>query len=261
VKQSFIARFDYILECDVSKAEWVGVAVLCRDKVMMAEIHAGVDPHTDNAKNFFGAKFDSNGDPLTKKDSELRTIAKIMTFRLIYGGSAYSFYIDQKMPNYSKKKWAEIVEAFYNKYSGLKAWQANNVRLVYRNNGVLRNPTGRMFKFYKGPKGYRPQQVKNFPVQAFATADVMPLAMTIIYKKFRKAGFKSLFIGQVHDSLLFDTYKEELEAIALLCRDVFRNLPKYVMQLWPEINFDLPMDGDAEYGESWGNLKKLKLAD
>jgi DNA polymerase I-like protein with 3'-5' exonuclease and polymerase domains len=260
VKLSFRARLDFILECDISKAEWVGVAILCRDVVMMEEIRAGIDPHTENAKNFFGAKFDKNGDPLTKKDSELRTIAKIMTFRLIYGGSAYSFYMDQKMPSLSKKKWEEIVEAFYAKYSGLAKWQAENIRMVYRNNGVLRNPTGRKFRFYKGPKGYRPQQVKNFPVQAFATADIMPLAMTIIYKRFKKAGFKSLMIGQVHDSILFDVYADEMEAIALMCRDVFRSLPEYVMQLWPEINFDLPMDGDAEYGESWGELNKLKLA-
>jgi DNA polymerase I-like protein with 3'-5' exonuclease and polymerase domains len=260
IKLSFVARYDYILECDISKAEWVAVACLCRDAVMMAEIHAGVDPHTENAKNFFGAKFDSNGDPLTKKDSELRTVAKIMTFRLIYGGSAYSFYMDAKMPNYSKKKWAEIVEAFYEKYKGLAKWQAENVRKVIRNGGALRIPTGRKFRFFKGPKGYRPQQVKNFPVQAFATADMMPLAMTIIYKKFKKAGFKSLMVGQVHDAIIFDVIAEEMEAIATLCRDVYRKLPEYVMQLWPEINFDLPMDGDADYGESWGDLTKLKLA-
>jgi DNA polymerase-1 len=260
IKLSFIARYDYILECDISKAEWVAVACLCRDKVMMAEIHAGVDPHTENAKKFFGAKFDKNGDPLTKKDSELRTVAKIMTFRLIYGGSAYSFYMDQKMPNYSKKKWEQIVEEFYEKYSGLAAWQAENVRRVIRNGGVLRNPTGRKFRFFKGPKGYRPQQIKNFPVQAFATADMMPLAMTVIYKKFIAAGFKSLMIGQVHDAIIFDVFACEMEAIAKLCRDVYRKLPEYVMQLWPEINFDLPMDGDADYGKSWGDLTKLKLA-
>ena len=260
IKLSFIARNDYILECDISKAEWVAVACLCRDKVMMAEIHAGVDPHTENAKNFFGAKFDSNGDPLTKKDSELRTVAKIMTFRLIYGGSAYSFYMDQKMPNLSKKKWEAIVAAFYEKYKGLAKWQAENVRRVIRNGGVLRIPTGRKFRFFKGPKGYRPQQIKNFPVQAFATADMMPLAMTIIYKRFKKAKFKSLMVGQVHDAIIFDVVAGEMEAIALLCRDVYRKLPEYVMQLWPEINFDLPMDGDADYGESWGDLTKLKLA-
>jgi DNA polymerase-1 len=260
VKLSFIARNDFILECDISKAEWVGVAVLCRDSVMMREIHEGVDPHTENAKNFFGAKFDKNGDPLTKKDSELRTVAKIMTFRLIYGGSAYSFYMDQKMPNYSLKKWEQIVAEFYAKYKGLAAWQSENVRKVWRQQGELRNPTGRIFRFFRGPKGYRPQQIKNFPVQAFATADVMPLSMTIIYKRFKKAGFKSIMIGQVHDSLIFDVYKEEMKVIAAMCKDVFEHIPEYIEQLWPEIKFDLPMTGDADYGKSWGDLSKLKLA-
>jgi DNA polymerase I-like protein with 3'-5' exonuclease and polymerase domains len=254
VKLSFVSRFDYILECDISKAEWVGVAVLSRDPVMMKEIHGGIDPHTENAINFFG------GNPTDgKKFDKLRTTAKIMTFRLIYGGSAYSFYMDQKMPNYSLKKWEQIVQEFYAKYKGLAAWQAENVRRVWRQHGELRNPTGRIFRFFKGPKGYRPQQIKNFPVQAFATADVMPLAMTVIYKRFKKAGFKSLMIGQVHDSLIFDVYKEEMESLAEMCKDVFEHIPEYIEQLWPEITFDLPMTGDAEYGESWGDLTKLKM--
>ncbi len=255
IKQSFIARHDFILECDISKAEWIAVAVLSRDPMMMQEIRQGIDPHTENAVTFFGA----NRAMETKKDKEIRSVAKIMTFRLIYGGSAYSFYMDQKMPSYSLKKWEQIVEDFYEKYKGLAIWQAEKVREVWRQKGSLRNPTGRIFKFFKGPKGFRPQQIKNFPVQAFATADIMPLAMVIIYRRFKAAKFKSLMIGQVHDALIFDAVKSEMHAIANICIDVFQHLPEYIMELWPEINFDLPMTGDADYGKSWGDLKKLEL--
>jgi DNA polymerase-1 len=255
IKLSFVSRLGKIMEVDISRAEWVAVAVLCRDPEMMREIHEGVDPHTENAIKFFKA------DPADgKKFDKIRTTAKIMTFRLIYGGSAYSFYMDPKMPNYSLKFWEEVVAAFYEKYKGLAAWQAENIRLVYRQQGRLVNPTGRIFRFYKGNKGYRPQQVKNFPVQSFATADIMPLATAMIYKEFKRRGFKSLLIGQVHDALIFDALESEMVEIANMCIEIFEKLPAAVMQLWPHINFDMPMTGDAEVGDSWGDLHKLKLA-
>ncbi len=258
IKQSFVPRFDYIMEADIGKAEWVAVAILSRDPVMMDEIRRGVDPHTENAIAFFGVSREAieSGD---KDADEIRTIAKIMTFRLIYGGSAYSFYMDQKMPNYSLAKWDQIVKAFYDKYRGLKLWQIENIRMVNESRGILINPTGRKFQFFQGPKGYRPQQIKNFPVQSFATADIMPLAMVTIYRRYIAAKFESLLIGQVHDSLIWDAKKAEMQAIGKMCVDVFEHLPEYIMQLWPNINFDLPLSGDIKYGKSWGNLAKLEL--
>jgi DNA polymerase I-like protein with 3'-5' exonuclease and polymerase domains len=255
VKLSFVARNDYILEVDLSQIEWRVVAWLSQDQIMIQEILDGVDPHTENAIKFFG------GNPADgKKFDKLRTTAKIMTFRLIYGGSAYSFYMDSKMPKYSLKKWDGIVKAFYAKYKGLAKWQAENIRKVFANGGWLKNPTGRKFTFIKGPKGYRPQQIKNYPVQSLATADVMPVAMLAIYNRFKKMGFDSLIIGQVHDALIFDAHKHEMEDIAKMCIEEFEKLPEYINQLWPNMNFDLPLTGDAEYGKSWGNLTKLKLA-
>ncbi|MHC4640090.1 MAG: DNA polymerase [Planctomycetota bacterium] len=255
IKLSFRARNDYILECDLSSIEWRIVAWLSQDPVMRAEIAAGIDPHTENAINFFGGNPEDG-----KKFDRLRTIAKTMTFRLIYGGSAYSFFMDAKMPNYSKKKWEKIVEAFYEKYKGLARWQAANIRQVWSNGGWLRSPTGRKFIFEKAKGGYRAQQIKNYPVQSLATADIMPVAMVAVYTRFRKEGFKSLIIGQVHDSLVFDVKKDELEAIARMCKEEFEKLPEYINSLWPHMNFDMPLTGDAEYGKTWGSLTKLKLA-
>lgn len=255
IKLAIKPRFDYILECDLSQIEWRGVAYLSQDQVMIAEIIAGEDPHTNNAVAFFGA------DPNKEKEfKELRTTAKIMTFRLIYGGSAYSFFMDQKMPSYTLKKWRGIVNNFYRKYKGLKAWQDENIRKVTRNKGRLVNPTGRMFRFFRDDKGgYRPQQIKNFPVQSFSTADLMPLAMIVIYKKFKEAGFKSKIILQVHDALVFDVLKSERDQIARLCLEVFKDLPKYVDHFWG-IKMNVPIKGDADCGPTWAEVKELKLA-
>lgn len=255
IKQSFIARFDYILEVDLSQIEWRVAAFLSQDPVMLREIREGVDPHTENAINILGA--DPKGNP--KKFKELRTVAKVITFRLLYGGSAMGFYFDQSMPNWSKKRWQQVVDAFYEKYQGLADWQAANLRKVWATKGILINPTGRKFIFHKHEGGYKRPQVCNFPVQSLATADIMVLAMILIYRRFKNAGFESEIIGQVHDSLLFDCKKEEIKKLARMCIDIFEHMPEYIERTFG-FKFNVPLTGDAEYGKCWGDMQELKLA-
>lgn len=252
IKKSIVPRFDWILNADLSQIEWRAAAFLSQDPVMLQEIYDDIDCHADNATGFFGVK------PEDKKFDEVRTTAKIMTFRLLYGGSAYGFYMDQQMPNFSQKRWEQIVNAFREKYKGLVAWQQNNMRKVYQQKGILRNPTGRKFDITMGKKGYNRRQVCNYPVQSFATADITPLAMTIIHREMRKHNVKSLMIGQVHDSIVFDVVEEELHRLAKLCVYVFESLPKYIEELWG-FKFNVPLTGDVEYGKDYGSLKKLEV--
>ena len=80
IKESIEPEFDYILGADLSQVEWRAAANMSQDLVMLAEIAAGVDPHRENAISVFGADPADEG---TKKFKELRTIAKIVTFRLL----------------------------------------------------------------------------------------------------------------------------------------------------------------------------------
>jgi len=250
IKESIQARFDGIAAADLSQIEWRAAAFQSQDAVMLAEIYAGVDPHRENAIQVFGADPADEG---TKKFKEIRTVAKIVTFRLLYGGTPFGFWIDQKMPNYSKLEWVQIVEKFYMKYTGLKEWQDANIATVYKNGGWLQIVTGRMLYFDKGAKGYDMRQIKNYPVQGMATADIMPLAMCVIYKKYRDLKLKSLIIGQVHDALIFDYITEELPIIAKLCSQVMSDLPKYIEQMWG-FEFNVPLGGDVEIGVNYGHM-------
>ena len=256
LKQCIIPRFDGILNVDLAQLEWRVCAFLCQDPTMIHEILNGVDQHADNAIKFFDAKLG------TPDFDGKRTTAKIMTFRLIYGGTAYGFYMDSKMPSYSRKRWMEIVEAFYKKYPMLQKWQAQCKRIVYRDGGTLRNPTGRKFIFHKHTTGkkegqYKEQQIKNFPVQSLATADIMPLAMVVIYKLYKARKFKSLMLLQVHDSLVFDVKREEVQELTEMCIQVFDDLPKYIKQVFG-FEFNIPLTGDAEAGPNYGDQKKYK---
>lgn len=249
VKQIFIPRFDKIFGADGKQLEWRIAAYLSGDPVMLEEIEAGVDVHAENAIAIFGAS------PDDKDFKEVRTTAKIVTFRLLYGGSAYGFYMDSKMPNFSLKKWEDIVEKFYHKYKKLKQWQDRNFNLVWKSHGTLVNPTGRIFVFEKGPKGYSQAQVKNYPVQSMATADIIPLWMNIIYMRVKKAGLKSLLIGQVHDNILFDAVESEIDQLAKICTDAADHLPEYIKQVWG-LDFNIPLSADIEIGDNYGQMEE-----
>lgn len=263
LKLCFISKLGRLVSVDLAQIEWRVCAHLCQDKMMLWEVRHGVDAHRENAINILGA------DPNSKDFDEKRTVAKIITFRLIYGGTAYGFFMDAKMPSYSLKRWEEIVDGFYAKYPGLKKWQDEQIEKVYQNGGVLYNPTGRKFVFDKVQKFNRltgetqwvfdEKQIKNWPVQSLATADLMPLAMIIIHKAYRQRGYKSKLVGQVHDNLIWDCYLEEEEPIARLCIYVFEHLPEYIDQVFG-MKLTVPIGGDVEMGDRWATLEKVKLA-
>lgn len=239
IKRIFIPRFDQIVSADLAQLEWRVCALLSQDPIMIQEIWDGSDVHGDNAINFFG-------------DIEYRKTAKFFTFRMIYGGSAYGFYMDYKMPNFSLKKWEGIVDAFYNKYAGLRDWQIKNVRHVIKH-GTLTIPSGRFFKFNKIKGEYSPRQIKNYPVQGFSF-DIVKLAMLIIKKKVQH--LKSLMIGQVHDEVVFDNYRPEFKDLGRTCIMVFENLPNYMKSYWG-FDSNVPFTGDIERGPNYEAMKEL----
>jgi len=217
---------------------------------MMQEIIDGSDIHTDNAIRFFGGK-------------EHRQDCKIFNFRMIYGGSPYAFFMDAAMPNLSKDEWQEIVNRFWEKYAGLHSQHRTWIRTVYAQ-GYIKNPTGRILTFHKlqksdGSIGYSNTQAVNYPVQSLATADIVPLAIVVANKRLRKAGIPFDFINAVHDSLVYDCPSEKsMEDTARIVLSVFRDLPKLIKAYFG-FDFNVPLDGEAKAGDTWGTMKKLDL--
>lgn len=253
LKECFIPDkgHDYIVDGDLSSLEWRKAAQLSQDSVMINEISNKICPHTANAIDQFGVS-------LTDKNFDsVRTTAKIMTFRLLYGGSAYGFYMDTKMPNFSLKKWQRIVDAFFKKYQGLQTWQNKNIQLVYKNGGWLKSPTGRIYTFKKNSKGtYEESQIKNFPVQGGAF-DVMSVVFGIIAHKYKKYNLASKLKLQVHDSVVSSVIEKELNVVAELFLETFRAIPQYMKKVF-NIDWVVPMDGEIKYGPNYGIMKKYK---
>lgn len=244
LKECIVPRFDYIGNGDLSQLEWRTCAFLCQDEVMIEEIKNNVDCHLENAKKYFG-------------DAKYRTEAKVFAFRMIYGGSALGFYSDPKMPRFSLDKWRLIIEGFYDKYKGLRKWHQDLLRWATPDEVIKPLPTGRYFNIDTSKRDLSipalHSQIKNYPVQALATADIVPMCMVEIDKEIKKRKLRSLMICQVHDSIVFDLIAEEVKEIEEICLTTFRQIPQ-LMKKYFNIDWNVPMDGEFEIGPNYGQL-------
>ncbi len=246
-----------VVNGDLKQIEWRMAAALCRDVTMITEINDDIDTHTDNACKFFGTN------PEAPDFDGVRTTAKIVTFRLLYGGSARGFDFDKRMPSLGLKKWEQIVNGYLQKYTGLPRWWEENVNTVKRQE-YLRNPSSRLLMFkkkmnYEGVIVHDKRQIYNYPVQSIST-DVMFLLMRDLHREIKKRNMKCRMMLQVHDSMVFDCPKEEAHDLCEMFERLASSLPEIIYKEWGW-HIPVKLGGDCEVGLSYGKMKKVKVLD
>lgn len=226
--------------------EVYGVAFLSQDPVLREELISGVDIHSENQKDF--------GLPS-------RLIAKVLVFRIIYGGSAYSFAHDPDFMEVSKseKYWAEKIDKFYAKYKGIAQWHENIVREVTLTKKLV-TPTGRQFTFeptksFRGDMKWPITQIKNYPVQSLG-ADLMSIARVSFRKRFHAANINGLIINTVHDSIVVDCQRGDLQRVSEIFRSTFDDLPANFRRVFSR-EFNLPLLCTVSWGENMKELTEL----
>lgn len=239
-----------ILEGDAAQLEWRCAAFLSQDQVMIDEIRNGIDAHGYTLEHFFGGQ-------------GKRVDAKVFNFGMIYGRSEYGYVRDANMPKFSLAKWRKIIKQFYEKYNGLYRWHQQNIQLV-NSQGYLINPTGRILNFpliikKDGSKGYHEPHIKNYPVQSFATADLIPLVGVQIWRMIKKEGIRALAIQIVHDSFLCDVPTESIKMVAEIMVHYFRLLPETVKNYFG-FELNVPMDCEVKIGENWSKMETYNIA-
>lgn len=239
-----------IVSVDASQLEVRVAALLSQDPVMMQEVRDGVDAHAMNCTEVMEL-------PLTDDN---RTAAKTTSFRALYGGTAYAFYMDSKMPNFSLKKWQKIMDNYYAKYKGLGQWQKNNYREVQSKGQLLSPVTGRIWKFkqYKTRDGmqYKWAEVCNYPVQG-TSFDFIGLWMVKCIRDF--APYPDIkFIMMVHDELVFDVPEKYVDFVA---ERLYTNIVGLRGTIEKFFNYpcNIPFNGEVKIGPAWGNLEKYKI--
>jgi DNA polymerase I-like protein with 3'-5' exonuclease and polymerase domains len=238
-----------LLNIDIKGTEWVGINWFSQDPVGCQEIRDGVDQHALNQKVF---------------DFPDRVIAKIFVFRLIYGGSAWSYVYDpdfnwiSKNPNY----WQKAIDTFYDKYRGIgvqhKRWMDEAIRT-----NQLVMPTGRVYPFEpkpdkRGDMQWPRTQIINYPVQGIGH-DLTTIARVSLWKRVQAheyLGRTVHFICTVHDSIVLDLKQSDLAALVPLIRAVFIDIPLNFGRLF-NVNFNLPIKGELKVGSNLLDMEEV----
>lgn len=240
-----------LINADVKGLEVVVAAELSGDKVLSKEIIDKVDIHDGN-RVAFGLGEGKPG----------RLIAKIFKFRLIYGGSAYSYAHDSDFMGVSssEKFWQDVIDKYYAKYYGIAAWHKQLIHTA-QSTGQLEIPSGRIYpiepeKSWKGLK-WPDTKIKNYPVQGFG-ADLVMLARLEANKRLKESGLEGLLISTIHDSIVVDAPSKNVEPIAHILKDSIEYVPTLCRQVF-NYEFKLPLTCEVQYGPNKKDMEELKF--
>ena len=233
VKKVFVSRFEegQILEADFAQLEFRVAAYLSQDEIAIKEVIEGFDVHSYTAKIISDA-----GQPTT------RQVAKTHTFAPLYGATGYG-----RTPAEAK-----YYEHFLQKYRGIARWHKVLANEAITK-GAITTPSGRQFAFpdctrRKDGSVSHFTQIKNYPVQSFATADIVPLVLVEVTRKLTQ--LKSIVVNSVHDSLIIDVHPTEVEDVIDVIKDIEGNLVSLMRTRWG-IKFNVPLKLDMKIGNSW----------
>jgi len=239
VKRVFVSRWEggKILEADFAQLEFRTAAYLSQDKIAMKEIEDGFDVHAYTA-----SVITESGQKTSRQE------AKAHTFAPLYGATGFG----------RTSAEAKYYEQFTKKYEGVALWHSRLAKEAVTNK-TIKTPSGREFSFpnvYKNKHGRVSNftQIKNYPVQSFATADIVPLALLYIDKLLDT--MKSCVVNTVHDSIVIDVHPDEEKAVLGAIETTNRNLPILVNNKWG-IEFNVPLLLESKIGNNWLDTKDV----
>ncbi|WP_394747362.1 DNA polymerase I [Spongiimicrobium salis] len=237
VRKAFVPRNeDYILlAADYSQIELRIIAALSEETTMIEAFKNGEDIHASTAARVFNV-------PLEEVTREQRSNAKTVNFGIIYGVSAFGL---SNQTDLSRSEAKELIDTYYKTYPKLRNYMSEQVDFA-RDNGYVQTILGRRryLKNINGSnaivRGAAERNAVNAPIQGSA-ADIIKIAMINIHGKLNKGNYKTKMLLQVHDELVFDVYKPELEEIKALIKSEMENA--HVLAV--------PLDVELGTGNNW----------
>jgi DNA polymerase-1 len=237
VRKAFVPRNDEytLLAADYSQIELRIIAALSEEETMIEAFKNGEDIHASTASKVFNV-------PLEEVTREQRSNAKTVNFGIIYGVSAFGL---SNQTDLSRGEAKELIDTYYETYPKLKAYMSKQVDFA-RDHGYVQTVLGRR-RYLKDinsrnavVRGAAERNAVNAPIQGSA-ADIIKIAMINIYNKLEAGNYKSKMLLQVHDELVFDIYKPELEDLKTLIKTEMENA----------YTLDVPLDVEMDMGINW----------
>lgn len=233
VKKVFVSRWDggKIMEADFAQLEFRTAAFLAQDEVAMEEIATGFDVHSYTAKVISDA-----GQPTSRQD------AKAHTFAPLFGATGYG----------RSKAEQAYYEHFTEKYKGVAAWHKNLANEAIRFNKIT-NVSGRQYAFPDVERRSNGSvthftMIKNYPVQGFATGDVVPVVLNEMHK--RLTNMQSCLVNTVHDSTVVDVHPDEIDQVLQMVTDLNEDLTGLIEDVYG-IRMNVPLLLEAKIGPNW----------
>ncbi len=224
-----------LLAADYSQIELRVIAALAKDEAMIAAFQAGEDIHRATAAKVFEVA----PEEVTR---EQRSNAKTVNFGIVYGVSAFGL---SQQTDMSRKEAKAAIDGYFRTYPGIKKYMDDQVAFA-RDHGYVETITGRR-RYLKDiesrnavVRGHSERNAVNAPIQGSA-ADIIKLAMIEVDRAMRAANLKSKMLLQVHDELVFDVYKDELEELKAMV----------VEKMEAAVSLEVPMVAEVGTGSNW----------
>ena len=237
VRKAFVPRDEnhVLVAADYSQIELRIIAALSEEDTMIDAFKNGEDIHTSTASKVFGV-------PAAEVTREQRGNAKTVNFGIIYGVSAFGL---SNQTDLSRTEAKELIETYYKTYPKLRDYMGAQVDFA-RDNGYVQTVLGRR-RYLKDinsrnavVRGAAERNAVNAPIQGSA-ADIIKIAMINIHEKLTAGNFKTKMLLQVHDELVFDVYKPELDKVSELIRS----------EMESAYELAVPLVVDLGLGQNW----------
>ena len=223
------------MAADYSQIELRVIAALSKEDNMIRSFEKNEDIHTSTAATVFNI-------PLEKVTKQQRSHAKIVNFGIIYGVSAFGL---SNQTDLNIKESKNLIETYYEKYPKLKQFIEKQIFFA-RDKGYVETILGRrrVLRDINSSnsiiKSAAERNAVNAPIQGSA-ADIIKMSMINIQKEFISKKIKSKMLLQIHDELVFDVFKPELNEVMEIVRHQMENVFK----------LDVPLSVDINYGVNW----------
>ena len=237
IRKAFVPRDTnhILLAADYSQIELRIITHLSGDPAMSEAFREGLDIHAATAARVYKV-------PIDQVTKDMRRHAKAVNFGIIYGMSAFGL---AERLGISRSEAASIIENYFKEYVGIQQYIKNNIEFA-RQHGYVETMLGR--RRYLRDINAHNSVVRNFaernavnaPIQG-SSADMIKIAMSNIYKAMNDKQLQSKMILQVHDELVFDAVKDELEILKEIVNDKMVNA----------LPLNIPVVVELNTGENW----------
>jgi len=242
VRRAFIARDigpdPLLLSADYSQVELRIMAHITGDPALVQAFMQDEDIHAATASQVFNV-------PLTEVTSAMRRRAKVFNFGVLYGLSEYGLSVREKM---SREEAGNFIRTYFEKYPGIQQYVQETVQRT-REMGYAETLFGRRRYFPEitsnnaNVRQAAERQAINMPVQGTA-ADIIKIAMNRLDEELEGRQLRAKMTLQVHDELIFECPREELEEVRALALDI---MPR-------SIEMKVPLKIDTKVGKTWGEM-------